>query len=174
MRRFLLMLFGFHFITLPSLLSRTCATRLYKPDCCSKRMSWRKGRDSGLKPFFACSPEKYFVLFWLRGASPNPALFCYAKSRVQTPDQIKTSPDGNVLIWRKGRDSNPRNHCWLTAFRERPVKPLLHLSVAHLILQFQRRPVERRLVCRTMTNSTVSSARPASPYAAACPSGVAD
>ena len=31
-------------------------------------------------------------------------------------------------LWRKGRDSNPRNDCSLNAFREHPVRPLRHPS----------------------------------------------
>ncbi len=30
--------------------------------------------------------------------------------------------------WRRGRDSNPRNACALNGFRDRPVRPLRHLS----------------------------------------------
>ena len=30
--------------------------------------------------------------------------------------------------WRRGWDSNPRYHCWHTGFRDRPDRPLWHLS----------------------------------------------
>ena len=33
-----------------------------------------------------------------------------------------------IKIWRRGRDSNPRNACTLNGFRDRPVRPLRHLS----------------------------------------------
>src|SRR5690606_11627165 len=33
------------------------------------------------------------------------------------------------IEWRRGRDSNPRNACTLNGFRDRPDRPLRHLSV---------------------------------------------
>ena len=35
---------------------------------------------------------------------------------------------GFIPRWRRGRDSNPRNACALNGFRDRPVRPLRHLS----------------------------------------------
>ena len=34
----------------------------------------------------------------------------------------------SVLRWRRGWDSNPRYHCWYNGFRDRPDRPLRHLS----------------------------------------------
>lgn len=42
--------------------------------------------------------------------------------------KIKTLHMEWIIAWRKGRDSNPRRRCRLTAFRERPDQPLLHPS----------------------------------------------
>ena len=33
------------------------------------------------------------------------------------------------FTWRRGRDSNPRYHCWHDGFQDRYLQPLGHLSV---------------------------------------------
>ena len=33
-----------------------------------------------------------------------------------------------LLKWRKGRDSNPRNHHWFSGFQDRRIRPLCHPS----------------------------------------------
>ena len=37
-------------------------------------------------------------------------------------------------LWRRGWDSNPRIRCRINGFRDRPVRPLWHLSVLEIIL----------------------------------------
>ena len=36
----------------------------------------------------------------------------------------------SIFEWRRGGDSNPRNPCEFNGFRDRPVQPLRHLSMA--------------------------------------------
>jgi site-specific DNA recombinase len=45
-------------------------------------------------------------------------------------DAKSATPDvrSSVPNWRRGRDSNPRNACTFNGFRDRPDRPLWHLS----------------------------------------------
>ena len=55
-----------------------------------------------------------------RQGIPTYTLSKRALSATQTPLRMD---------WRRGRDSNPRAHCWANGFRDRPDRPLRHLSV---------------------------------------------
>ncbi len=55
------------------------------------------------------------------------------KSQGSNPTQDKTSPQGLVLSWRRGRDSNPRYVLPHAGFQDRYHQPLGHLSSSALI-----------------------------------------
>ena len=55
-----------------------------------------------------------------RQGIPTYTLSKRALSATQTPLR--------VYDWRRGRDSNPRTHHWINGFRDRPDRPLRHLS----------------------------------------------
>ena len=43
--------------------------------------------------------------------------------------QIKNPAEAGHVIWRRGWDSNPRTACAVNGFRDRPIRPLWHLSI---------------------------------------------
>ena len=64
-----------------------------------------------------------------RGNSRNVAGFSKTKAR---QSQMTA---GLADLWRRGRDSNPRDACTSNGFQDRRFRPLSHLSVCHNILK---------------------------------------
>ena len=65
-----------------------------------------------------CSLGRYTVSLSFRGAQRRRAAIAAAKPARRL----------NAEKWRRDRDSNPGNCCQLNGFRDRPVRPLRHLS----------------------------------------------
>ena len=66
-------------------------------------------------------------VIWLTGVSYNPDGTLNGFSAEAAVAGRPQSVRGQTK-WRRGRDSNPRNACALNGFRDRPVRPLRHLS----------------------------------------------
>ena len=131
----------------------------------------RRGQPKRTAPTFARArnrtaelPNREFGT-QMRQHSPNFALYSrlnrlsarLTRGTSATISESKISPEKQGTAWRRGRDSNPRYGYPYNGFRDRPVRPLRHLSEGSCSLPAGRRQPEGSRSGSQATRNRVSS-----------------